>query len=74
MPTAGEVRNAKAFLRGRTFNKSGEIQPKRFAAAAKETGSSFGDILKVIARSYAQGQGQDEQRQQDISSAAQSGN
>ena len=73
MPTGAEVRNAKSFLRGATFNRSGEIQPRKFAAAAKETGSSFGDLLKVIARSYAQGQGQDAQRQTDISSAAKSG-
>jgi hypothetical protein len=73
MPTGPEIRNAKSFLRGATFNKSGEIQPRRFAAAAKETGSSFGDLLKVIARSYGQGQNQEAQRQTDISNAAAAG-
>ena len=74
MPTGSEVREARAYLHGATFNRNGtEIQPRRFAAAAKETGSSFGDLLKVIARSYGEGQNQEAQRQQDISDAAKSG-
>lgn len=73
MPTPAEKANAKSFLRGRVFNRSGEIQPSRFAAAAKETGASFPELLKVIARSYQGGQGQDEQRRIDVSNAAASG-
>lgn len=71
MPSGDEIRSARSFLRGHIFNRAGsEIQPKRFAAAAKETGASYTDLLGVIARSYNQGQGQDAQRQADVSAAA----
>lgn len=74
MPTSDEVRASRSFLRGHIYNRAGsEISPRRFAAAAKETKSSFSDLLGVIARSYAGGQGQTEQRQTDISSAARTG-
>jgi hypothetical protein len=73
MPTSTEVNAARSFLRGRVFSRAGEIAPRRFAAAAKESGSSFSDLLSVIARSYAGGQGQDAQRQSDVSNAAKSG-
>jgi hypothetical protein len=73
MPSSSEVNSARSYLRGQVFTKAGEIPPRRFAAAAKETGSSFSDLLGVIARSYAGGQGQDLQRQEDITSAAKSG-
>jgi hypothetical protein len=73
MPSADEVNKARSFLRGQVFTRAGEIPPRRFAAASKETGSSFSDLLSVIARSYAGGQGSDLQRQEDISAAAKSG-
>ena len=74
MPTPGEVREAKSFLRGHIYNRAGsEIQPRRFAAAAKETGSSFSDLLGVIARTYDQGQNAAAQRQTDVSNSAKSG-
>lgn len=71
MPSGDEIRSARSFLRGHLYNRAGtEIQPKRFAAAAKETGASYSDLLGVIARSYSAGQGQDEQRRIDVSNAA----
>lgn len=74
LPTPDEVRSAKSFLRGKIYNRAGsEISPHRFAAAAKETGASFSDLLGVIAKSYMGGQGQAEQRQADISASARSG-
>lgn len=74
MPTSQETQAAKSFLRGHIFNRAGtEIQPRRFAAAAKETGASFQDLLGVIARSYNQGQNASAQRQVDISNSAKSG-
>lgn len=74
MPSGPEVQAAKSFLRGHIFNRAGsEIQPRRFAAAAKETGSSFSDLLGVIARTYNQGQNAAAQRQTDISNSAKSG-
>jgi hypothetical protein len=73
MPTPQEVQMAKAYLRGRTFNRAGDIQPLRFAAAAKETRASYPDLLGMIARTYNQGQNEDLQRQIDISNAAKSG-
>lgn len=71
MPTGDEVRSARSFLRGHIYNRAGsEIQPRKFAAAAKETGASYSDLLGVIARSYGEGQAADSQRQSDISAAA----
>lgn len=71
MPTGQEVQAAKSFLRGHIYNRAGsEIQPRRFAAAAKETGASFTDLLGVIGRTYDQGQNAAAQRQSDISKAA----
>jgi hypothetical protein len=67
MPNGDEVRQARDFLRGHTFNRAGsEIQPRRFAAALKETKASPTDLLAVIARSYSGGQGQDTDRQNEI--------
>lgn len=74
MPTPSEIKLAKDYLRGRVFNRAGsEISPARFAAAAKETKSSFPELLGVIARTYNQGQNVQEQRQEDVSTAARSG-
>lgn len=72
MPSGAEVRAARSFLRGHLYNRAGkEIPPRKFAAAAKETGASYPELLSVISRTYAQGQGQDTQRQIDVSKAAQ---
>lgn len=74
LPTGDEVRQARDFLRGHTFNRAGtEISPRRFAAAQKETGASQHDILSIIARSYAGGQGQDVERQNEIHDIAAQG-
>lgn len=67
MPSGDEIRQARDFLRGHTFNRAGsEIPPRRFAAALKETGAHPDDLLAVIARSYAGGQGQDADRQSEL--------
>lgn len=63
---------ARAYLFSRHTNGFG-IQPARFAAAANETGSSFDDLIKSIARMYTGGQNQEFYRQQDISAAASQG-
>ena len=74
MPSGAEVQQARDFLRGHTFNRGGsEIQPRRFAAAVRETGASHRDILSVIARSYMGGQGQDIERQGEIHDIAAQG-
>ena len=74
MPTGDEVQKARDFLRGHTFNRGGsEIPPRRFAAALKETGAHPNDLLAVIARSYAGGQGQDLERQEEVHDIAQQG-
>lgn len=75
MPTGDEVQKARDFLRGHTFNRAGtEIPPRRFAAALKETKAHPADLLAVIARSYAGGQGQDAERQSEIHDIAAGGN
>jgi hypothetical protein len=74
MPSGAEVQQARDFLRGHTFNRGGsEIPPRRFAAAQKETKAKPEDLLAVIARSYAGGQGQDAERQSEVHSIAAGG-
>lgn len=74
MPTGAEVQLARDFLRGHTFNRGGsEIPPRRFAAAVKETGAHPNDLLALIARSYAGGQGADTERQSEIHDIAAQG-
>lgn len=46
-----EIRAARAYLRRRGVG-SAEIPPRRFAAAAKETGKTFSELLRLIARLY----------------------
>lgn len=60
---------ARAFLFQKHTNGFG-IPPAKFAAAANETGSSFDDLIKGIARLYMGGQDSEYYRQQDISAAA----
>ena len=74
MPTGDEIRQARDFLRGHIFNRGGtEIPPRRFAAARKETGLHPNDLLALIARSYAGGQGQDIERQNELHDIAAGG-
>lgn len=74
MPTGAEVQQARDFLRGHIFNRGGsEIRPRAFAAAKKETGLSHEDLLSVLARVAAGGQGQDIERQGEIHDIAAGG-
>lgn len=61
---------ARSFLFQKHSNGFG-ISPTKFAASANETGSSFDDLIKSIARLYMGGQGTQYFRQQDISAASQ---
>lgn len=63
------VQQARAFLFSRHPNGFG-IQPAKFAAASKETGASFDQLIQFIARMYAGGAQSDLFRGQDISAAA----
>jgi len=74
MPTGAEVQAARDFLRGHIFNRGGtEIPPRAFAAAKKETGASHSDILGILARIAAGGQGADFERQSEIHDIAAGG-
>lgn len=53
-----ETRAARGFLRTHAKARSGEIPPRKFAAASKELGVGFRDLLKFISRLYAGGQGE----------------
>jgi hypothetical protein len=64
------VQKARAFLYSRHPNGFG-IPPARFAAASQETGASFDELIKFIARMYAGGSQESLFRGQDISAAAQ---
>lgn len=60
-----EVQAARAYLYSR-HGKGLGIQPKKFAAASKELGVGFRDLLRFIGRQYARGQQQSTFRQEDI--------
>jgi hypothetical protein len=53
-----EARAAKSFLRTHAKARSGEIPPRKFAAASKELGVGFRELLRFISRLYAGGQGE----------------
>lgn len=59
-----EVRKAKKFL-GKRARKA-RISPRRFAAAAKETKSSLGDVLDLIRYYYSSGDERAEMRRTQI--------
>jgi hypothetical protein len=61
---------ARSFLFQKHTNGFG-IPPAKFAAAANETGGSFDDLIKGIARMYMGGSDSEYFRQQDISAASQ---
>lgn len=67
--TPAEVRSARAFLRKRGIG-SGQVSPRRFAAAAKEKGDSFSELLKFIMRMYQGAQNQSSQQREVVKAAA----
>lgn len=68
-PVPREIRKARSFLRTRGI-VSKDIPPRRFAAAAKELDISFFELLQYIARMFMGGQGQQQERQENIRAAA----
>ena len=66
------VQKARAFLYSRHPNGFG-IPPAKFAAASKETGQSFDQLIQFIARMYAGGSQQSLFRGQDLAAASQPG-
>jgi len=63
------VQKARSFLYSRHPNGFG-IPPAKFAAASRETGQSFDDLIKFIARMYAGGAQSSLFRGEDLSAAA----
>lgn len=63
------VQKARAYLYSRHPNGFG-IPPAKFAAASKETGQSFDQLMRFIARMYAGGSQSSLFRGEDISAAA----
>lgn len=63
------VQKARSFLFSRHPNGFG-IPPAKFAAASRETGASFDDLIKFISRMYAGGAQSSLFRSQDLSAAA----
>jgi hypothetical protein len=66
------VQKARAYLYSRHPNGFG-IPPAKFAAASKETGASFDQLIQYIARMYAGGAQQSLFRGEDLSAAANQG-
>lgn len=55
--TPKEIRQARAYLEKQGISTA-DINPKHFAASAKETGKSFRDTLNWLARLLSGGQNQ----------------
>lgn len=64
-PTPPEIRAARSFLVSKGVPLSA-INPRSFAAAAKEQAKSFRELLNFIARLYMGGQNQSAWRQEAI--------
>jgi len=72
VPTPKEVQAARAYLYSR--HKLGfRISPRKFAAAAKELGVGFRELMRFIMRLYAKGQHGSEFRRAEISRQASTG-
>lgn len=67
-----EVQKARAFLYSQ-HQKGFRIPPKQFAAAAKELGMGFRELLRWIAQLYARGQMQSGFRRAAIERLAKGG-
>ena len=70
-PKPEEVRAAKAFLKKRKVTPP--ISPARFAAAAKEQGASFSELIRFIMRTYQGQQNESAQQREVVLAAAGSG-
>lgn len=71
--SAAELRQARAYLRGHAKAGSKDIPPRRFAAAAKEMGVGFRELLSLIARLQSGGQGASQRREGAILDAVKGG-
>lgn len=63
--TPPEVRKARAFLRSKNIATK-EIPPRKFANAAKELNKGFRELLAYIRHARSGGQGQSQQRRENI--------
>ena len=68
-----EVRAARSYLRSKVKAGTGDIPPRHFANAAKETGMGFQDLTGVLARIYAGGQNESLYREMAVEQGAASG-
>lgn len=63
---ANKVRKAKQYLRKHAKAGGRDISPHRFAAAAEEQKSSFGEVMRLIRYYYASGDERSEMRHNQI--------
>jgi tRNA isopentenyl-2-thiomethyl-A-37 hydroxylase MiaE len=68
-PSPEEVRKARAFLRRRGI-ATHQISPRKFAAAAKEQGKTFTELLRFIGRLMDGAQNEAASRREKIFKAA----
>ena len=71
--SAGELRQARSYLRGKAKAGSKDIPPRRFAAASKEMGIGYKELLALIARLQSGGQGASQRREELLRDAVKSG-
>lgn len=67
-----EVRKARSFLFAQHKHGFG-VPPRKFAAAAKELGVSFRELLKFISVLHMRGQGQGQLRREELRKIASRG-
>jgi hypothetical protein len=66
--SAQEIRAARSFLKRR--KAAPPISPARFAAAAKEQGKSFSELIRFLMRTYEGQQNEQAQRREVVLAAA----
>lgn len=64
--TGGEVRAAKTYLGKHAKARTKDISPRRFAAAAKEQGAGFSEVLKLISYYYASADEREQMRHDQL--------
>jgi flagellar hook-basal body complex protein FliE len=70
-PTPAEIRAAQSYLRKK--RKTPPVSPRKFAAAAKEQGKSFSELLQFIMRIFQGQQNQASQQRERVLAASRSG-
>lgn len=72
-PSPPEIRAARSYLRTKAHARTSDINPRHFAAAAKEQNVGFDSLMKFISQIYAGGSDQENYRVQQLNQSIETG-